>query len=79
MDRASAQKIVRKYLIESDKKEFDILVENLKDPSLITQEEMIEGADKVTEIFDRNSIQIIAQPKGGIIEMNVLHKGREVT
>jgi len=86
MNKEEAQKVVRKYLNESDSGIFDGLVEALKDPDLITQEEMAEGAVKLTELFDRNNIQIVGAPnrkinQGGFspMELHVLYKGKEVT
>ena len=77
MDKIEAQNVVRKILNESDKKEFDALVEAMKDPSIVAQEEMVEASVKLTELFGRNDIQIIAQPISGSSKMNlfVTHKG----
>ena len=86
MDKKAAQEVVRRYLGDSDRNEFNALVEEMKNPDLITQEELTEASVKLTELFDRNSIQIIAQPNRSInkegfspMELHVLHKGQEVT
>jgi hypothetical protein len=77
MDKIKAQNVVRKILNESDKKEFDALVEATKDPDT-DMNKLIEASEKLTEIFDRNNIQMIAKPSGqGDSKMNlfVLHNG----
>ncbi len=77
MEKIEAQKVVRKYLGDSDKKKFDALVEETKDPN-IAMDKLMEASEKLTELFDRNNIQIVAQPIGdGCLKMDlfVLHKG----
>ncbi len=86
MDRASAQKVARKYLNGSDKKKFDILVDKLKDPSAVSKEDMMQGATELTEIFDRNDVLIMLKPcqDNNVVgfvpmQMGVFHKGQKVT
>ena len=56
MNKEKAQEVVRTLLNETDRKEFDTLVESMKDPDLITQEELIEGSTKLTELFFKNRL-----------------------
>ena len=75
MNQARAQEVVKRYLSDSDKEEFEGLIG--ANNGQISNEEMIEAAGKVTALFDRNSIQIIAQPISGSSKMNlfVMYKG----
>ena len=83
MDQKAARKVVKGYLSEADNKIFDDLVERLDDTSKITHEGMIEGATQLTELLDKNKLQIVAAPNRGKrnskewspMELFVLHKG----
>ncbi|MCK5611430.1 hypothetical protein KAR91_56695 [Candidatus Pacearchaeota archaeon] len=83
MDQEAARKAVKGYLNEADNKIFDDLVERLDDTLKITHEEMIEGSVQLTELLDKNKLQIVAAPnrdkrnskEWSLLELFVLHKG----
>lgn len=77
MDKIEAQKVVREILNDSDREEFDALAEAMKGHD-IDMNKLVEASEKLTVLFDRNNIQMIAQPSGhGDSKMNlfVSHNG----
>lgn len=78
MNQAEAQEVVRQHLKDEDLVQFNNLTGQLEDYHSMPQEEFIKKAEELTELFDLNELQIIAQQMGSLMNLTVLHKGKEV-